>query len=293
MDYFAVVGAVPFLDYILDKNPVFKFGPPGFNAITENIAARIKDRVEGRDKTRDDQRVPDFLDQIMDLADKNIKEEDYLNIISRLMINMIAGADTTAILLSNTICFALEHPQVWEKLAEEVRAEIPERGVRSYKDICGLPYLTAVVRESSRYHPPVAMTLERYVPKSGYKLPNIDFLPPGVAVGVSPFIINHNTDVYGADANHFRPERWFQDVANGETAEQFETRLQRMTKTDMSFGAGARNCIGRPLAEMVTYMLLHMFILSFDPDLVAGGKVFNSFFMRREGMMLMLKRFEA
>lgn len=58
-----------------------------------------------------------------------------------------------------------------------------------------------------RLHPSIAFPLERVVPPEGdtiggYKLPH------GTIVGVLPPLINRNRDVFGEDADSFRPERW-------------------------------------------------------------------------------------
>jgi cytochrome P450 len=53
---------------------------------------------------------------------------------------------------------------------------------------------------------------------------------------MNPFVVQRNTDVFGADAGVFRPERWIE--AN-------EDQLRRMNAAMLSFGAGTRTCTGQ------------------------------------------------
>lgn len=60
-------------------------------------------------------------------------------------------------------------------------------------------------------------------------------IPSGYVVGVNPHTIQFNTEVFGDDAEEFRPERWLESQARN-----FE-----MEKNLLSFGAGTRTCVGK------------------------------------------------
>jgi hypothetical protein len=64
-----------------------------------------------------------------------------------------------------------------------------------------------VIKEALRLHPPICFPLERVVPPEGVTLCG-HYVPGGTIVGVMAPVMNHNKDVYGADALTFRPERW-------------------------------------------------------------------------------------
>lgn len=51
------------------------------------------------------------------------------------------------------------------------------------------------------------MPLERVTPPEGATVCGVA-LPPGTVVGIMAPIVNNNRDVFGADADTFRPERW-------------------------------------------------------------------------------------
>ena len=58
-----------------------------------------------------------------------------------------------------------------------------------------------------RLHPSVALPLERFVPEGGATICG-QYLPAGTNVSMSAPVIHTNTDVWGNDADQFRPERW-------------------------------------------------------------------------------------
>ncbi|KAH7254694.1 cytochrome P450 [Fusarium solani] len=294
MDYFTVVGTMPFLDRVFDKNPVCHIGPPGFNTITGISIKHLVDRYQGNDKDYHDPEKPDFLDKFIEAKNADPENVNDPQIVSWLMVNMIAGADTTAITIRSSLYFSLKNPGVWERLTDEVLAAgFHGRTPPSYKEVKALPYVDAVIREALRMLPGVSMTMERYVPREGFVLPNGDYLPEGTIVGMNPYILARNKSVYGEDADTFRPERWLRDEANGETEEQFQKRLLLMNQTDLSFGGGSRICIGKNMGLFQTYKVLATLITLFEIELAdpkKEWKVINSWFPRQEGLEVKLKK---
>lgn len=65
------------------------------------------------------------------------------------------------------------------------------------------------MREAMRLHPGVSMPLERVVPSTGATICDVT-LPAGTVVGVNPAVVHYDTDIYGGDAEEFRPERWLE-----------------------------------------------------------------------------------
>lgn len=67
----------------------------------------------------------------------------------------------------------------------------------------------AVLKEAMRKHPGVGFPMERIVPEGGLSIGD-RFIPAGTIVGVSPPVVHHNRQIYGRDADDFRPERWLE-----------------------------------------------------------------------------------
>ncbi|RGP77378.1 pisatin demethylase [Fusarium longipes] len=290
-DYFSIVGTMPFLDRFLDKNPVCHIGPPGFNTITGISVGHLVDRYQGNDKDYHDPGQPDFLDKFIEIKNSKPDEVDDAQIISWLMINMIAGADTTAITIRSALYFGLKHPRCWQRLTKEILEADFGNEVPAYKDVKVLPYTDAIIREALRMLPGVSMTMERYVPKEGFTLPNGDLLPGGTILGMNPYIVARNTSVYGEDATEFRPERWLR--YQGESEDDFQKRLLAMNQADLSFGGGSRMCIGKHMGLFQTYKVLARLITRYEIELVdpeKEWKVINSWFPRQEGLRVRLQK---
>lgn len=105
-----------------------------------------------------------------------------------------------------------------------------------------LPFFTACVRETFRFSPSTTQ-FPRYASEGGLVL-NGQFVPAGTSVSASPWILHRNQDMYGADADMFRPDRWL---------EASEEKLQLWDKYDFRWGYGARKCLGKNIALMEMY----------------------------------------
>lgn len=64
-------------------------------------------------------------------------------------------------------------------------------------------------------HPAVSFPLERYVPPQGATICGVD-LPGGTVVSMSAPVLHMDKQVFGDDAELFRPERWLEDVSSSE-----------------------------------------------------------------------------
>jgi cytochrome P450 len=294
MDYFSIVGQMPILDHLLDKNPVYRIGPPSFGTITNISIQHLVDRLQGKDTGNHDPGKPDFLDKFIEAKGKFPDIVNETQIVSYLMINMIAGADTTSITINAALYFSLKHASVWERLRAEIPAHDHMSGtpVVSYKSAKEFPYLDAVVRETMRYHPAVAMLLERYVPEGGLTLPDGRYVPAACIVGMNPYIVGRNRSVWGEDADVFRPERWIRDETR-ETEHAFQERLRLMNNADLTFGGGNRVCIGKHLALLEVYKVLATLVSRYDIKLAHPDRdwvTHNSFFVRQTGIEVRLSR---
>ena len=208
------------------------------------------------------------------------------------MINMIAGADTTAITIRAVFYYGLKNPNVWAKLEKEVLAA-GLGDVAAFKSSLSIPYLDAVIREAMRFHPGVGMTLLRYVPKTGLNLPDGGFVPPGAVVGMNPYITGRNPDIWGDDPDAFRPERWLRAEDQGESQEDFEKRLRKMNNLDLAFGAGSRICIGKNLGLLEVYKVIATLVTLYKIELAhpdRDWKVINGWFLRQEGLEVKMSR---
>lgn len=161
------------------------------------------------------------------------------------LVNIIAGSDTTATSIRTTMLYLMSSPQVYRKLAHEVRTAAAEGRLSTPitdEEARSLPYLQAVIKEGLRVFPPVAGLMPTVVPRGGDVIHGIP-VPEGTEIGWSAFGVQHNKGVYGTDAETFRPERWL-EVEDAE-------RLRAMTSTlELVFKYGKWQCLGRSVALM-------------------------------------------
>ncbi|GES64133.1 putative benzoate 4-monooxygenase cytochrome P450 [Aspergillus terreus] len=296
MDYFALVAQLPVLDYVLDKNPVYRIGPPSFGNITTISIQQLMSRLQRREAGTSQGASQDFLDRFIDAAAHDSDTIDHGQIISWLMINMIAGADTTASTLNAVLYYSLKHPAVWSRLQHEIGMQEVEQDtvprVLPFKHAHDVSYLEAVIREAMRMLPSVAMTLERYVPEGGLIIPDGRRIPGGCAVGMNPYILARNSSVWGERPDEFRPERWLRDTAHESEAE-YQERLQRMNNTDLVFGGGSRVCLGKNFALVQIYKVLATLVSRYDIELASPDRewsTYNSFFIRQSGLYVRMSR---
>lgn len=141
--------------------------------------------------------------------------------------------------------YVCSNPLIYRKLQAELDEYFLNREAKGipalqgspYNEIRQLPYLHAVISEATRLHPSIMWQLLRKAPQDltvdGFTI------PPGTNVGINPRAQNRDPDIWGEDANEFRPERWIEDEEKGKYFEN----------TTMTFGGnGPRMCIGRNIA---------------------------------------------
>ncbi|KAK5655485.1 hypothetical protein OQA88_5756 [Cercophora sp. LCS_1] len=164
-----------------------------------------------------------------------------------------AGADTTSGALTAILYLILRHAHIHRTLLSELTTAKLHHPI-SYTQVQPLPYLDAVVREALRLSAPLAIPLERVVPKGGCRLGDT-YLPPGTVVGVAPKVVHNDSEVFGDDTDTFRPERFLR-----RTREEIAT----MERANLAWGLGGRVCLGRNMAEMEIKVVVPTLLLSFD-----------------------------
>ncbi|KAM0152967.1 hypothetical protein ACHAQE_006419 [Botrytis cinerea] len=290
LDYFGVVGQIPTLDQWLGKNPITPIGPPTFDKAAIWCAEQSIARQQGIDGKSTDSK--DMLDGFIELKKTNPELMDDNAIVGSLLLNVLAGADTSAIVLRSIIYYTIKAPRVYNKLIRELDSANLSIPV-AYKEASKLPYLEAVIREASRVHAGVGLLLERIVPASGLTLSDGTFLPPGTIVGINPWVTNQNKTVYGEDASSFVPERWLR-YGDLETEAEYQSRLSTMRQTDLSFGAGNRICLGKNISTLTIYKLIASLFLTYDKIFLVDPKkewqLQNSWFVRQTGIDVRIEK---
>lgn len=165
---------------------------------------------------------------------------DKIKIRAELLNILLAGRDTTASLLSNVWFELSRRPAMWSRLRKEVDAlngELP-----TFEMLKGMKYLRAILNESLRLYP--------IVPENDRQAVQDTVLPIGGGEdGRSPILVkkgqmvhwslwtmHRRKDLYGEDAEEFKPERWLDEDGK---------KGLRVGWEYLPFNGGPRICIGR------------------------------------------------
>jgi Cytochrome P450 len=241
---------MPVLDQWLKKNPIYAY----FKSPTNTFILKARSLIQARlsqEKTTGAR--PDFMDRFLEAQKLHPGVVTNQILAGYVSTNFFAGSDTTAVVMRSILYYTIRTPGVLEKL----RHELDNSGTAypvPYKTAQHLPYLDALIREAMRIHFIGSILFERVVPSSGYTLPNGTQLPAGTIIGMNPWTLNFDEEIWGADTESFKPERWLQ--APGEEKEVFEKRLAVMKHNDFSFSYGPRVCLGRHIATLEIYKVM-------------------------------------
>lgn len=142
-----------------------------------------------------------------------------------------------------TLCALLTTPSAYRKVQDEVDAFYAQNpgDVISYAQVKTLPYLQAVIRESMRLWPPSAGLFSKQVPDSGDTVHGY-YLPPGTEIAQSMTGIGRTRELFGADSDIFRPERWLEA-----SPQQFD---EMASAVDLVFSTAKYICLGKHIALM-------------------------------------------
>ncbi|KAL4741810.1 cytochrome P450 [Aspergillus similis] len=290
--YFAPVSQIPWIDHLLDKNPIIRIGPKptltgvlyAFRVVAEYQAELNSNKVKPGN-------VDHTLDKYVQLKKTHPDMVNDVQIVNWLMLSILAGGDTSSATMRATVYYLAKNADAYKKLVAELTAANLTMPAQ-WKDIRELPYLDAVIRESMRINPGIAMNFERVAPEGGYTLPDGRYIPAGTKVGISPAVTNRDYAIFGEDSDFFRPDRWLK--RDGESDEEYQERHERMHGTcDFVFGAGARVCMGRYLAMLEMKKMIATLYSTFDLHLVNPEHEWtyrNAWFVYQENMPMIITR---
>jgi benzoate 4-monooxygenase len=225
--------------------------------------ARVNARLE-----KPSDRV-DLLARLMEGRDETGNKLGREELTAEALTQLIAGSDTT----SNTSCAILYHclqnPNVVRKLQKELDDALPDiDAVPTFAQVKELPYLEAVIKETMRIHSTSSLGLPRLIPPG----PGVDIcghhFSQGTALSVPAYTIHHSTEIWGPDADEFKPERW----AN---------LTERQKEAFIPFSYGPRACVGRNVAEMELALVVSTVFRRYEFELRQGEMKTREGFLRK------------
>ncbi|KAL2001924.1 hypothetical protein VTN02DRAFT_982 [Thermoascus thermophilus] len=204
---------------------------------------------------------PDFLSYILRHNDE--KGMTRPEIEATMSVLILAGSETTATLLAGCTYHLLRNPDVYRRLAGEIRGAFADEGEITLASVAQLPYLHAVLEESLRIYPPVPSILPRLVPEGGAVIDR-RFVPGGTSVSIAPWSTYH-AECNFRDPESFLPERWL-DTSGGSNSPESGFESDRKDALQ-AFSFGPRNCLGKNLAYAEMRLILTRVLWHFDLQL--------------------------
>ncbi|KAJ7872698.1 cytochrome P450 [Mycena leptocephala] len=246
------------------------------NQIMSESKAAIQAESEG-EKALDSKK--DLLSILLKAnLDTSLPESQRLSdaeVVAQIPAFLAAGHETT----SNATSWALHalslNPAVQTKLRKEIFTISTENPTMDALN--SLPYLESVVREVMRVHAPVSF-LERiamqddvlplsqpYIDKTG-KAHDSLLIPKGQIIHLPLSGLNVDKEIWGDDAEEFRPERW-------ENVPSAASGIPTVWANLFTFGAGPTNCIGFrfSLTEIKALLFTLLRAFEFEPAVPKGG----------------------
>jgi cytochrome P450 len=136
-------------------------------------------------------------------------------------------------------------PRVYFSLQAEIDLAVREGRISSpvvsNREAQDLPYLQAVIKEGLRIWPPGTGLMAKQVPPEGDTINGV-FLPGGTKIGINMWALLRSTEVFGDDADAFRPERWLEA-----SSEQY-AKMEKVS--EWVWGYGKYVCLGKSVALM-------------------------------------------
>ncbi|KAL8462549.1 hypothetical protein ACS0TY_033545 [Phlomoides rotata] len=182
-------------------------------------------------------------------------------IIHNVMLIMVAGHDTSSVLITFLVRVLANHPTVYTavlKEQEEIKKSIPSGNVLTWEDLGKMKYTWRMAMETLRVFPPIfggfRKTLED-IEYQGYLIPK----------GWQVFWVTamtHMDDNIFADPLKFDPSR-------------FENPASIPPYTYVPFGGGPRICPGYEFAKIETLVTIHYLITHFTWKLCCNDNCFR------------------
>jgi cytochrome P450 len=195
----------------------------------------------------------DLLSLLLEATDEDGDKMSDRQLRDELTTIILAGHETTANALSWTWMLLAQHPEVEQKLIQELKVILGDR-TPTLADLPQLRYTQQIIKETMRLYPPL-YTLARS-PIRDYDLDGYH-LPAGLIMLFSPWVMQRSAK-YFPEPLQFQPERWEGDL---------EKQLPKGVY--FPFGDGPRICLGKSFAQMEAVLLLATIAQKFQLTLLA------------------------
>lgn len=202
--------------------------------LTDEARAILYAIIEARRNTTE--RYDDLLDMLLESRYDDGSAMDNDQLIDEILILFVAGHETTSNALSFLILLLAKHPEIQEKIYQEI-SESGSEDISLMKQFEKSRYIAQCIEEAMRLYPPAYFSDRIAIEDDQY---NDIKIPKGTSILISFFEI-HRCQDFWKDPEQFNPDRFHSDYKKEYSDYYFP------------FGAGPRMCVGSNFAmyEMI------------------------------------------
>jgi len=157
-----------------------------------------------------------------------------------------AGAETTSGALAWFMLAMILHPEVQRKAQQELDTHVVRSRLPSFEDKQHLPYIVSIVKEILRWRPILPLGLPHALIQDDQWENN--HIPRGTICIQNIWAINRDPEIYGKDADQFRPDRYLNVELGGSPLDNYDE------EGHSTYGAGRRICQGRHFANETLFI---------------------------------------
>lgn len=231
------------------SHPIVQQAVQEFQAVVDEIILERKQNFQD---------YGDLLSSLMLARDESgqrmMKDEE---LRMQLFALLLAGYETTANALTWTWYLLSQHPQIFDRLRQEIRSTLGGRPP-VFPDLERMPYLRQVLDESLRLYPPAWILGRRAIGEDwigGY------YVAPGTVLAISIYTLHRHPDFW-KDPDTFDPEHFAPANLPG-----------RHKFAYIPFGGGPRQCIGNNLGLLEASLVIACVAQEYELRLQPGIEV--------------------
>ena len=225
-----------------------------FGRVRREIDELLRDEVRRRRAERPEERT-DIMSMLVTARDEDGSPMSDEEVRDEMFTMLVAGHETTAMLLAWVIHRLLEHPAVLAAARAEVGSVVgngPRPPAPAPEQVARLDYLDAVIKETARLHPIVPIVVRRL--EADQTVGSVA-LPAGCIAAPCIYLVHRRPDLW-PEPHSFDPGRFV-----GRRTDPY---------TYFPFGGGVRHCLGAAFAtyemKIVLVRVLSRVDLRPDPD---------------------------
>jgi cytochrome P450 len=223
-------------------------------------------------KTPDSEVRKDFFHWLFKAVDPETGERGYSldELYGESELLIIAGSDTTSIVMSAMMFYLVRYPHLQAKLSAEILSTFDDMNeIKAGEKLQSCKYLHYFITEALRMTPPVSAEPSREVLPGGTQVDG-HYIPAGMHASTGLYCLSYREDIY-PEPFRFKPERWIVDESDPASVEE----VKRGEDAFCAFLTGTRGCVGKNLAwlemKVVMAKLLFSFEMRADPTNHLGG----------------------